>query len=175
MSNVSDFYLRLAPQNPVMYVMPKNCGLLLLLLLIAVTSCEDIRETEDPQPIDPGAVQECFTARQHDSLAVLRELRGEWRWLHRGYGMIAAPLDDESDAGLVVNFVTDALLVVDRPGLGPDSLPYAIRSASDGFRYDLTIDSEVSELGGRVNFCGNFLVASYGYLDGLTNVFIRPD
>ena len=157
-----------------MYAMPKTCGLLLL-LLIAVTSCEDIRETDDPQPIDLGAVQDCFTARQHDSLSVLRELRGEWRWLHRGYGMIAAPLDNQTDAGLTVNFISDTVVVVDRPGVGTDSLAYGIRADSAEVLCVFTIATEVRELGGQGNFCGNFLVASYGYLDGLTNVFIRPD
>lgn len=158
-----------------MYAMPNTCGLLLLLMLITATSCADIRETDDPQPIDLGAVQECFTARQHVSLSVLRELRGEWRWLHRGYGMVSAPLDDLTDAGLTVHFISDTVVVVDRPGMGTDSLAYGIRADSAEVTYDFTIVTEVRELGGQVNFCGNFLVASYGYLDGLTNVFIRPD
>jgi hypothetical protein len=86
--------------------------------------------------------------------------------------MVSSPLNEVSSAGLTIDFVTDSLALVSRPGTVTDSLRYSIITAPNDPVY-FTLSIPVAELGGQLYLCDHTLVASYATLDGLTTVFKR--
>jgi len=143
----------------------------IVLILVISNILFSCNKDENP-PILQGEMWDCHHERTWDSLKTKNTLIGKWEWEY--VGCFWSPEDDNENEfkGLTIEFKSDNTLDVKESGNIIQTSNWKVVSG-DADLFALDVDPIVTQLYGRILFCGQRLEFNDSYIDGCDNYFKR--
>lgn len=147
----------------------------LILLITMLFSCDKETDTLNSQykpPISQSDMWACHHKEVWDTLRTHTQLIGEWEWEYIGCFWTPEKANNEDFEGMTIEFKASNELIVKQNGEIIQESHWRIIDG-DADLYALHVEPGVTQLYGRILFCGDRVEFNNSYIDGCDNYFRR--
>lgn len=143
-----------------------------LLISVGLLSCS---KDEVNPPFDPSSMWNAHQEKEWDSVAVARQLQGQWKWVYNyccPEGAKQKGSNTEGE-GLYIRFYEDSRLEVYKNDKLIQESSWSLYLKDGENLYGLKLEPAVSQLYGRILFKKDYVLFNNSYIDGEDNFFVK--
>ena len=145
--------------------------LLTTLLSFLLLSCE--KENTIKSLLTQQEIWDCHHNENWDSNSTFDYLIGEWQWIYAENNWHPDNGLETQSANYFIKFNRDSSLIIRKNDKQFGSTRWELEFNETELLYQFKLDSQITNLYGRILICNNIMECNHSYIDGSDNYFLK--